>query len=195
MKTSDYITITISVVSLAIAITGAVRAFMTEQKVSRINVMDKSIEALKLINDLLTHAGDRFLAFAERHRDFRLRTDDVVDEAIATNDNPLIDKIVAARKEALDKLADSEQKTDQQLTRLKDTFNFFVGIQNNKTVDEFTIRRNLTGAYQIYYGMMLMLVGSFQILNGCEYHLSAWRSYIAASKAKSKERVAAGGAS
>ncbi len=180
---SPYISTAISVVSLVIAVIGTVRAFRTERKVSRINVFDKTIDALKLLTELLAKASARHLEFSDGRRDYILRCYKLMDDARATGDKEFTDKIAAEQSKTLQLLKESEDKSNEQINELKVTFDTFIKLREDNKVDEFTIRNKLTGAYQIYYGMTLTLVGCFQILNGSHYNFAAWEAEIAAKRA------------
>jgi hypothetical protein len=138
---TEYISVAAFIISITTGIYSWWKSRAAELKAKTTNVMDTSVQALKMLSDVTKEHGRQFILFEEAKLRFHRRTWELQDEARALGADDICDDIKQKRERIL-KESKEQSGRDNEIhsALLKNTQTFVVFYKDEKS-DEINIRQ------------------------------------------------------
>ena len=179
---TEYISVAAFIISIATGIYSWWKSRAAERKAKTTNVMDTSVQALKMLSDVTKEHGRQFILFEEAKLRFHRRTWELQDEARALDADDICNDITQKRDMIL-KESKEQSGRDNEIhsALLKNTQTFVVFYKDEKS-DEINIRQALLGLHQVMVGTSQVGWGQCQQMSAFEGFLFSWELAISARR-------------
>jgi hypothetical protein len=180
---TEYISVAAFIISIGTGIYSWWKGRAAERKAKTTNVMDTSVQALKMLSDVTHEHSRQFILFEEAKLRFHRRTWELQDEAGALGADDICNDIKQNREAILKESKKQSDRDNEIHSALLNNTQTFVLFYKDAKSDEINIRHALLGLHQVMVGTSQVGWGQCLQMSGFEDLLFSWELAISARRA------------